>query len=181
MEMKWSQHLSSRSISFHWVILHFVSKFTEWFCSMWFRDKEIRAVRKADTNIVSINLGSLSDAADVVATGDPTFCSQCGAVLNSFSKLKDLRQVPSESTSNNNTNQQESTVEGNLIWECEFCGQKNRINLDPEEVCLQNPLSSLHFSLVSLFFFLQFKIEWTFSIRQFSLSRFQRRTQSIIS
>jgi len=34
----------------------------------------VRRVRKQDTNIIAVNLGTLADPAIAVATGDPVFC-----------------------------------------------------------------------------------------------------------
>jgi len=69
---------------------------------------------KANTNVISIDLGKLAQEADLL-TGDPNFCRGCEAIYNSTSK----------------------TVQGNegeSIWQCEFCDHVNIIHLEKEEI-----------------------------------------------
>lgn len=66
-----------------------------------------------DTNVVKIQLDTLASSSQV-ATGDPIYCSGCGAVLNSFSRI--------------------TPVEGGFNWPCEFCVEPNRISVEPEEI-----------------------------------------------
>jgi len=119
--------------------------------------KQIRSVRKATTNVLAINLGSLSDVADAVATGDPTFCNRCGACLNSLSKLKERSQVQDFTESNrnnsrqiqgsvdsvNNNNQSSIELEGNFIWKCEFCDERNYVLLEEDEIPKKNVIDYL--------------------------------------
>ena len=66
-----------------------------------------------DTNIFKIDLATLKDKAEL-ATGDPTFCAHCKAVLNVHSVI------------------QESKEDGQF-WVCEFCNHKNKVDLEEEE------------------------------------------------
>ena len=47
-----------------------------------------------------------------LATGDPEFCTSCGAIFNMFSKLEDGK---------------EQGIDGQ-IWNCEFCQKKNEVH-----------------------------------------------------
>jgi hypothetical protein len=58
-------------------------------------------------------LACLKDGAEI-ATGDPVFCEKCEAIFNKHSKFEDKKE--------------------NQVWTCEFCNQKNVINLEPEEI-----------------------------------------------
>jgi hypothetical protein len=69
---------------------------------------------QANTNILSIDLGSLSKEVKLF-TGDPTICTGCESIFNSGSVLK-----PGE--------------DGAQIWECEFCGLVNNVRLEDEEI-----------------------------------------------
>jgi len=69
---------------------------------------------QANTNILSIDLGSLSKEVKLF-TGDPTSCTACDSIFNSGSVLK-----PGE--------------DGAQIWECEFCGVVNNVRLEDEEI-----------------------------------------------
>lgn len=63
---------------------------------------------KASTNIVSLSLGKLAQDVEV-STGDPCKCKKCPAIFSTVSQS-------SEET-----------------WVCEFCGEKNSIDLEEEE------------------------------------------------
>jgi Sec23/Sec24 zinc finger/Sec23/Sec24 trunk domain len=67
-----------------------------------------------DTNVVSLDLGSLKEAV-VMATGDPIFCKKCSAAFNLYSRVNEI-----------NENQQ--------LWICEFCSNGNEISIDTEEI-----------------------------------------------
>lgn len=71
--------------------------------------KKLRKVRKADTNICSVNLGTLAEDAEVF-TGEITFCNECRAIFTSLSKLHES------------------------VWTCEFCGFCNKVDLEEEEI-----------------------------------------------
>jgi hypothetical protein len=45
------------------------------------KKKRVIRTRKADTNVISIDLGSLENGV-TISTGDPIFCSQCKAILS---------------------------------------------------------------------------------------------------
>jgi len=51
-----------------------------------------------------------------IATGDPVFCTNCDAAFNLHSKIE------------------ENKLEEQQIWNCEFCNNKNKVNLEPEEI-----------------------------------------------
>jgi hypothetical protein len=56
-----------------------------------------------------------------VATGDPVFCNSCRALLNSYSTL--------------------TAADEHYEWVCEFCGTKNLLNIDAEEIPKADELS----------------------------------------
>jgi hypothetical protein len=68
---------------------------------------------KVDTNIVTISLDVISNDSQV-ATGDPTFCTNCRALLNSHSVISEASAVQE--------------------WVCEFCDAHNTLTLDAEEI-----------------------------------------------
>lgn len=69
---------------------------------------------KVDTNVVSIDLGSLKHA-ELLATGDPIFCSGCKGAFSMFSRISEIENEAQ-------------------LWVCEFCEAENLINIDPEEI-----------------------------------------------
>lgn len=76
--------------------------------------EEARTIRKADTNIISLNMGFLTADTDV-STGDPIFCSQCSAVLNQNSVLAQSNGYSKD-------------------WVCEFCDTTNKVVVDEHEI-----------------------------------------------
>jgi len=80
------------------------------------RSKKVR-FRRPDTNVISINFGTLIQEA-ILCTGDAKFCLSCKAAFNTFSEIK------------SNTKGEE--IENS--WICEFCGTDNSIEIDPDEV-----------------------------------------------
>jgi len=78
--------------------------------------KEYR--QEADTNIYRVALSCLKDAAEM-ATGDPEECEKCKALFNIHSKIETVKQL-------DGTEEQ--------TWNCEFCCNKNVVNLDEEEI-----------------------------------------------
>jgi hypothetical protein len=81
--------------------------------------KAVSGVRKADANVITLSLGSLKEAA-VPMTGDMISCSnpKCSAALSHLSALK------SDSDSDKSAKR----------WQCEFCGQENKIRVEPQEI-----------------------------------------------
>ena len=78
-----------------------------------FKKAPARAFRQEiDTNIFKIEFNTLKEKAEL-ATGDPTFCEKCKAVLNNISKVE--------------------MVGEEQIWQCEFCLTKNKVDLEEEE------------------------------------------------
>jgi len=69
--------------------------------------------KSANTNILAVDLGKLADDADVV-TGDPLFCKNCRALFNNKSVTE--------------------SKEDDLFWSCEFCGEKQEIFIEDEEI-----------------------------------------------
>ncbi|KAK3593841.1 hypothetical protein CHS0354_011443 [Potamilus streckersoni] len=75
--------------------------------------QKLKKFRKADTNIVSLKLNQLVAPGNMHA-GDPTYCTSCGAIMSSISKLKkDIEEK---------------------VWTCEFCNAKNVVDVEDEEV-----------------------------------------------
>ena len=73
------------------------------------RPIEKRKVRKANTNVLAIDLSTLASNAELIP-GDPYICKSCTAVFSSHSKSED-----------------------NGSWICEFCNTTNDIQIDDEE------------------------------------------------
>ena len=70
-------------------------------------------INKVDTNIIEVSLSCLKQGSNL-ATGDPIFCQDCKSLLSSFSHLIRTDQK--------------------MIWECEFCGFKNVLTIEDEEL-----------------------------------------------
>jgi hypothetical protein len=105
-----------------------------------------RKVRKANTNVISVKLGTLTQDVPVATgtppkllllllqwptalltsrlcrVGDPVFCAKCQAALSAI----DVAKMASEGK-----DKEKSTP----VWHCLFCGTNNELNLDEEEVC----------------------------------------------
>lgn len=71
--------------------------------------------QEIDTNVFKIEFSTLKDNAEL-ATGDPTFCQECKAVLNLYSKVEEVKEGDEKQ-----------------IWTCEFCLTKNEVCLEEEE------------------------------------------------
>lgn len=71
--------------------------------------------QEIDTNVFKIEFSTLKDKAEL-ATGDPTFCQHCQAVLNLYSKIEEIKEGDEKQ-----------------IWTCEFCLTKNEVCLEDEE------------------------------------------------
>eukprot|EP01092_Planopodium_desertum_P005534 TRINITY_DN231_c0_g1_i2.p1 TRINITY_DN231_c0_g1~~TRINITY_DN231_c0_g1_i2.p1 ORF type:complete len:749 (-),score=157.94 TRINITY_DN231_c0_g1_i2:44-2227(-) len=72
-------------------------------------------IKKATTNMVSIDLGTLAEKVAVV-TGDPAICKKCKVYFSQLS-TKNLVVKGDEQT-----------------WNCEFCGTANEVSLEDEEI-----------------------------------------------
>lgn len=70
-------------------------------------------VRQGDTNVVAVKLNQLKAPSNMHA-GDPTFCTSCSAILSKVSKPV--------------------VEEGEKVWTCEFCTQRNIVDIEEEEV-----------------------------------------------
>lgn len=70
---------------------------------------EKRKVRKANTNVLAIDLSTLASNAELIP-GDACLCKSCSAVFSSH-----------------------STLDANGAWVCEFCNAANHAQLDDEE------------------------------------------------
>jgi hypothetical protein len=71
---------------------------------------------RLNTNIVEVPMKDLAEITPL-ATGDPKFCDDCGAMFSCVSKLEENR------------------------WICEFCEYSNIVNLEPEEIPTENKLT----------------------------------------
>jgi len=87
--------------------------------------KKIKKIRKVDTNMISVKLGTLADHSMAYATGDPIVCRQCEAIFTITSKL-------SSPTTTSTTDTPEPSDQ--QIWVCEFCGHHNHVFVEPEEI-----------------------------------------------
>jgi len=72
--------------------------------------------QEIDTNVFQVQFRSLADKAEL-ATGDATFCKNCQAAFNFFSKIEEAKGEDGETQ----------------IWTCEFCLTKNEVSLEEEE------------------------------------------------
>lgn len=77
-------------------------------------DKKLEYEHEVDTNILSLKFEFLKDKFEF-ATGDPILCN-CEAILNLHSAL-----IPIENSNKS-------------LWTCEFCGNKNEILIEKEEI-----------------------------------------------
>lgn len=84
-----------------------------------------KKVKGASTNVIRLELGKLGEAA-VVATGDPVFCSKCKSMFNFHSVIAE----------------QENSNQGKQ-WACEFCEEKNPIDIVEEEIPKQDTIDYL--------------------------------------
>lgn len=71
---------------------------------------------RLNTNIVEVAMKDLTELTPL-ATGDPKFCDQCGAMFSCVSKLEENK------------------------WICEFCEYSNIVDLEPEEIPTENKLT----------------------------------------
>jgi len=103
-----------------------------------------------DTNVIALNLKVLKEDAELAA-GDPIFCKACNAVFNMFSKLEEkekrLEDIKEEDEEMPEEGKEEVEMEipnereeelklddGDHIWKCEFCGHKNVVSIEKEEI-----------------------------------------------
>lgn len=70
--------------------------------------------RQVDTNVFAVALGSLASDAHVL-TGDPVLCSNCRAAFSNISRTTKPEGKDSS------------------VWNCEFCGHAQEIDLEEEE------------------------------------------------
>ncbi|GAM23510.1 hypothetical protein SAMD00019534_066850 [Acytostelium subglobosum LB1] len=92
-----------------------------------------KLVKKANTNVLNINLGTLSSD-PTVATGDPLYCKGCKVIysnINNFKQVKtsDGKTVPNVPTAGG--------VSGGK-WTCEFCGEITTFTMSEEEIPKSN-------------------------------------------
>jgi len=80
-------------------------------------------VRKLDTNVLSLELGTALGADVPIATGDASVCKRCAAYLSAKSKTFDEEFDSGE-----------PEVEIRKMWRCEFCGTSQQIFLEEEEM-----------------------------------------------
>ena len=85
--------------------------------------------QEVDTNVVAINFKVLKEQGEL-ATGDPIFCSSCQALFNKYSLAKGDEEV-----------KHEELKEHEQLWVCEFCNNKNVIQVDEEEIPKTNAVN----------------------------------------
>eukprot|EP00753_Platysulcus_tardus_P005322 PLAT13174.1.p1 GENE.PLAT13174.1~~PLAT13174.1.p1 ORF type:complete len:812 (-),score=424.03 PLAT13174.1:165-2561(-) len=97
--------------------------------------------RRVDTNVLSIDFGTLGDSTDV-ATGDCVFCDECNVALNSESVIWEREtgsyfkggKVVEDAEADEALVKAADGMEGTHVWKCEFCGFVNALELDEEEL-----------------------------------------------
>ncbi|EFA75947.1 type A von Willebrand factor domain-containing protein [Heterostelium album PN500] len=95
--------------------------------------REKKLVKKANTNILNINLGTLSNE-PTIATGDPLHCKGCDVIyshINNFTEVKNP-----DGTTAKNIPTGGGVKDG--VWTCEFCGEPTPFNLDSQEIPTSN-------------------------------------------
>ena len=81
------------------------------------KEKKVIHRQKVNTNIIQIDLGTLKEAADNIATGDAFCCTNCGSVLSVHDELvKQLDDIKLDD-------------EDDSIWKCTFCNHVNIIQV----------------------------------------------------
>lgn len=116
---------------------------------------------KTDSNLLNVDVTSLSDPV-ATATGDPCMCSNCGVLLNALSSVR-AGYGPGERPTGKHdstlpcvqapaivaelqhledgTGHAEDLTGGQYrIWDCEFCGRRNFLDLDDDEMPQDNVL-----------------------------------------
>lgn len=110
---------------------------------------------KTDSNLLNVDVTSLADEV-ATATGDPCMCSNCGVLLNSLSTVIAAPgdgQKPARKSDTTLPCVQAPAIAPELqhieegaghcdelaggqyrIWDCEFCGRRNFLDLDEDEV-----------------------------------------------
>ncbi|KNC53636.1 circularly permutated Ras protein 1 [Thecamonas trahens ATCC 50062] len=89
------------------------------------RKKPIKT-RRADTNVISLSLGSLADGV-TLATGEAIRCSQCSAYFSAVSQV-----TPNDADADD----EDDDLVG--VWNCEFCGTGNEVELARPEIPTAN-------------------------------------------
>eukprot|EP01084_Bolivina_argentea_P027370 50893_1 len=86
--------------------------------------RDIVHKQKINANVIHVELGTLKDVAENVATGDPINCqnNQCRSILSKYDKL--LTQDTEIKLDD----------EDERIWVCNFCSKKNIIQIHPEQL-----------------------------------------------
>eukprot|EP01083_Nonionella_stella_P114261 337626_1 len=88
------------------------------------KDRKIIHKQRINANVISIELGTLKQSAQNIATGDPIRCTNknCGAILSKYDTLvkeKEDMKLDDDDES---------------IWTCRFCQTSNVIEIDDEEM-----------------------------------------------
>eukprot|EP01083_Nonionella_stella_P268469 907583_1 len=86
------------------------------------RQKKVVHKQRVNTNVISIDLGTLKTAASNVATGDAFECKGCKSILSKHDEL--LKQYSEIKLDD----------EDDSIWICKFCNHINVISVDDEEI-----------------------------------------------
>eukprot|EP00484_Ammonia_sp_Unknown_P021778 CAMPEP_0197028056 /NCGR_PEP_ID=MMETSP1384-20130603/7855_1 /TAXON_ID=29189 /ORGANISM="Ammonia sp." /LENGTH=624 /DNA_ID=CAMNT_0042456999 /DNA_START=107 /DNA_END=1978 /DNA_ORIENTATION=+ len=93
------------------------------------KDKKVVHRQKVNTNIISVDLGTLKNAADNISTGDACACKQCKAILSKHDELlKSYEEIKLDDE------------DSESIWICKFCNFINIVDLDDEEVPKQETI-----------------------------------------
>lgn len=80
-------------------------------------------VKKLDTNVFSLELGTALASKVSTATGDACFCRSCSAYLNAKSVIV-----------TNDHRTEDLDHQSNKIWKCEFCGTSQEIFVEDEQM-----------------------------------------------
>jgi len=115
--------------------------------------------KRTDVNVFRLDLTNLEKETELM-TGDPVVCKQCGVMLSSHSKITEMSKAElTEKLAANSANKASlitappitekymylfevsgddtpgtDSDEQIQCWQCEFCGNINKVNLDLEEV-----------------------------------------------
>mmetsp|Transcript_12684 Transcript_12684/g.19172 ORF Transcript_12684/g.19172 Transcript_12684/m.19172 type:complete len:810 (-) Transcript_12684:27-2456(-) len=93
--------------------------------------RRVQKVRRATTNVVTLDLGSLASEANMM-TGDPEKCENqtCGAFFSSNSVIEKRTVKPADAGSSN----AQGSDETRTFWKCEYCSHEQEVFLDDDEV-----------------------------------------------
>ncbi|CAF1027360.1 unnamed protein product [Didymodactylos carnosus] len=99
--------------------------------------KQKRKLRKADTNIVSVQFNRLLESTEMHA-GDVIKCNECGVIASHLSKIKQAEPQQQSDADNESGEQLPQS-----LWECEFCKHANATDIEQTDLPKQEDVTYL--------------------------------------